>query len=75
MAQSGAMAKFWAQLAKLNLAKFLAQFVLRLPSLAWGVAIVQLFLNPKRKLQNKLLLKPRNGELEAEQTTEEEFKE
>ena len=28
------MAKFWAQLAKLYLAKFLAQFVLHLPSLA-----------------------------------------
>ncbi|RHZ90128.1 hypothetical protein Glove_7g24 [Diversispora epigaea] len=62
--------------------------------IAWGVAIAQLFLNPKikgiqisenllkkqmkinfRKLQNKLPLKPGDGELEAEHTTEEESKE
>ncbi|RHZ85893.1 hypothetical protein Glove_58g54 [Diversispora epigaea] len=43
--------------------------------IAWGVAIAQLFLNPKRKLQNKLPLKPGDGELEAEHTTEEESEE
>ncbi|RHZ72320.1 hypothetical protein Glove_243g34 [Diversispora epigaea] len=43
--------------------------------IAWGVAIAQLFLNPKRKLQNKLSLKPGDGELEAEHTTEEESEE
>ncbi|RHZ83167.1 hypothetical protein Glove_99g173 [Diversispora epigaea] len=43
--------------------------------IAWGVAIAQLFLNPKQKLQNKLLLKPGDGELEAEHTTEEESEE
>ncbi|RHZ46907.1 hypothetical protein Glove_604g1 [Diversispora epigaea] len=40
-----------------------------------GVAIAQLFLNPKRKLQNKLPLKPGDGELEAEHTTKEESEE
>ncbi|RHZ89911.1 hypothetical protein Glove_9g16 [Diversispora epigaea] len=40
-----------------------------------GVAIAQLFLNPKRKLQNKLPLKPGDGELKAEQTTKEESEE
>ncbi|RHZ84022.1 hypothetical protein Glove_86g201 [Diversispora epigaea] len=43
--------------------------------IAWGVAIAQLFLNPKWKLQNKLPLKSGDGELEAEHTTEEEFEE
>ncbi|RHZ88909.1 hypothetical protein Glove_20g35 [Diversispora epigaea] len=43
--------------------------------IAWGVAIAQLFLNPKRKLQNKLSLKLRDGELEAEHITEEESEE
>ncbi|RHZ80936.1 hypothetical protein Glove_130g66 [Diversispora epigaea] len=43
--------------------------------IAWGIAIAQLFLNPKRKLQNKLPLKPGDGELEAEHTTEEESEE
>ncbi|RHZ81247.1 hypothetical protein Glove_122g59 [Diversispora epigaea] len=39
------------------------------------VAIAQLFLNPKRKLQKKLPLKPGDEELEAEQTNEEESEE
>ncbi|RHZ69464.1 hypothetical protein Glove_283g1 [Diversispora epigaea] len=43
--------------------------------IAWGVAIAQLFLNPKRKLQKKLLLKSGDGELEVELTTEEESEE
>ncbi|RHZ80372.1 hypothetical protein Glove_137g182 [Diversispora epigaea] len=43
--------------------------------IAWGVTIAQLFLNPKRKLQKKLPLKPGDGELEAEPTTEEESEE
>ncbi|RHZ66804.1 hypothetical protein Glove_305g9 [Diversispora epigaea] len=43
--------------------------------IACGVAIAQLFLNPKRKLQNKLPLKPEDGELEVEQTTKEESEE
>ncbi|RHZ80361.1 hypothetical protein Glove_137g109 [Diversispora epigaea] len=43
--------------------------------IAWGVAIAQLFLNPKRKLQNKLPLKPRDGELETEHTIKEESEE
>ncbi|RHZ52868.1 hypothetical protein Glove_456g35 [Diversispora epigaea] len=43
--------------------------------IAWSVAIIQLFLNPKRKLQNKLSLKPEDGELEVEPTTEEESEE
>ncbi|RHZ44226.1 hypothetical protein Glove_750g20 [Diversispora epigaea] len=43
--------------------------------IAWGVAIAQLFLNPKRKLQNKLPLKSRDGELEAKPTTEEKSEE
>ncbi|RHZ80642.1 hypothetical protein Glove_134g119 [Diversispora epigaea] len=43
--------------------------------IAWGVAIAQLFLNPKQKLQNKLPLKPGDGELETEPTTEEKFEE
>ncbi|RHZ58486.1 hypothetical protein Glove_373g4 [Diversispora epigaea] len=43
--------------------------------IAWGVAIAQLFLNPKRKLQNKLPLKPGDEKLEAELITEEESEE
>ncbi|RHZ83485.1 hypothetical protein Glove_92g96 [Diversispora epigaea] len=43
--------------------------------IVWGVAIAQLFLNPKQKLQKKLLLKSEDGELEAEPTTEEESEE
>ncbi|RHZ81942.1 hypothetical protein Glove_116g10 [Diversispora epigaea] len=43
--------------------------------IVWGVAIAQLFLNPKRKLQKKLPLKPGDGELEAKPTTEEESEE
>ncbi|RHZ52391.1 hypothetical protein Glove_461g17 [Diversispora epigaea] len=52
--------------------------------IAWGVAIAQLFLNPKIKviqISENLLKKqmkinfPGDGELEVEQTTEEEFEE
>jgi hypothetical protein len=57
-----ARAKFRAQLAKLYLAKFLAQFVLRLPSLAGSLAVtndfdreeLQYFISMRHDTSNKI---------------------
>jgi len=48
-----AVAKFWAQLAKLYLAKFLAQFVLRLPSLAMPIKIAAIYIEEQCKIVAK----------------------